>query len=88
MNNYRFKNIRTLSDIKLEKARLRYEMLEAERNLHENLEGVQRMFTLNGLVTRVSTGILFAQDIYHKFNNIIGWFRSKMSSNKEKESGE
>ncbi|MEE4177436.1 MAG: hypothetical protein V2I46_08000 [Bacteroides sp.] len=88
MNTSRFKNIRTLNDIKLEKARLRYEMLAAENNLHDNLEGVQRLFTMNGLVTRLSAGFLFAQDVYSKFNNVFSWFRRKKSSKVDADANE
>lgn len=79
MDTSRFKNIKTLNDIKLEKARLRYEMLVSENNLHDNLEGVQRLFTMNGLVTRFSSGIVFAQNVASKFSNVISWFRRKKS---------
>lgn len=88
MDTSRLKNIKTLNDIKLEKARLRYEMMAAESHLHESLEGVQRMFTLNGIVTRISTGILFAQDIYQKVNNLFSWFRRKKAPEKETDAEE
>lgn len=80
MDTSRFRKIRTLDDIKLEKARLKYEMMAAENDLHSSLEGIQRMFTMNGFITRVSTGVLFAQDLYHKFGNIISWFRRKKTT--------
>ncbi|MDX9940610.1 MAG: hypothetical protein RBS53_00165 [Bacteroidales bacterium] len=80
MDTTRFKKIKTLNDIKLEKERLRYEMLAAEHSLHDSLEGIQQTFTMNGLVSRVSTGFLFAQDVYNRFGNIISFFRRKKSS--------
>jgi hypothetical protein len=77
MNQSRFKNIRTFNEIKLEKARLRYEMLVAENRLHENLEGVQRIVTMGAFASRISTGVHFVQDVYQRFSGLISWFRRK-----------
>ena len=66
MDLNRFKNIKTLNDIKLEKARLRYDMLLAENRLLENLESVQRIFTIGGLISRISNAVKFGQDVYHR----------------------
>lgn len=77
MNQSRFKNIRTFNEIKLEKARLRYEMLVAENRLHENLEGVQRIVTMGAFASRISTGVHFVQDVYQRISGLISWFRRK-----------
>lgn len=83
MDFSRFKNIKTLQDIKLEKARLRYDMLLAENHLHENLEGVQRLITMGAFATRISTGIHFVQDVYHRLSGFFSWFRRKKNQEPE-----
>lgn len=77
MDTSRFKNIKSFNDIKLEKARLRYDMLVVENGLHENLEGVQRLVTMGGFATRITTGVHFVQDVYQRFSGLISWFRRK-----------
>jgi len=88
MDISRFKNIRTLNDIKLEKARLRYDMLLAENSLHENLESVQRIFTIGGLITRISNAAKFGQDVYHRIAGVFSWFRRNKAAEKEEDSSE
>jgi len=83
MNPSRFKNIRTLNEIKLEKAKLRYEMLVAENKLHENLEGVQRIVTMGAFASRITTGVHFVQDVYQRFAGFISWFRRKKTQKQE-----
>ncbi|MBW6498361.1 MAG: hypothetical protein K0B09_08245 [Bacteroidales bacterium] len=83
MDTSRFKNIRTFNDIKLEKARLRYDMLLAENSLQENLEGVQRLVTIGAFTSRITNGVHFVQDVYQRFSGIISWFRRKKTQQPE-----
>jgi len=83
MDTSRFKNIKSFNDIKLEKARLRYDMLVAENSLQENLEGVQRLVTMGAIASRVSTGVHFVQDVFQKVSGLFSWFRRKKSKGSE-----
>lgn len=83
MDTSRFKNIKSFNDIKFEKARLRYDMLVAENSLHENLEGVQRLVTMGGVATRISTGVHFVQDVYQRVSSLFSWFRREKSQGTE-----
>jgi hypothetical protein len=83
MNLARYKNIRTFNEIKLEKAKLRYEMLVVENRLHENLEGVQRIFTMGAFASRITTGVHFAQNVYQRFAGFLSWFRRKKPQEQE-----
>jgi len=59
----RFKDIRTLQDIKLEKARLRYKMLLAEKAVMEDLQAMQGIFSYAGLFSRLADAYTYAQNI-------------------------
>lgn len=83
MNFSRFKKIKTLNDIKLEKSRLRYELLVAENKLHENIEGVQKVFALGAFASRVTNGFYFAQNVFQRFSGFFSWFKSKKSADAE-----
>jgi hypothetical protein len=74
----RLKKIKTFQDIKLEKAKLRYEALLAENRLFENLNEIQGQFTFPLFLTRFKDGFAFASKIYSNVNSILGKvFRKK-----------
>lgn len=83
MDTSRLKKIRSFNDIKLEKARLRYDMLLVENSLHENLEGVQRLVTMGAFASRITTGVHFAQNVYQRFAGFLSWFRRKKTKEQE-----
>ncbi len=70
----RFKKIRNLQDIKLEKAKLRYKMLVAEKDLVDNLKYAGEFFILGSIISRISQGLTVALKTY---NLITGIFRSR-----------
>lgn len=78
MDVSRFKNIRTLQDIKLEKARLRYEMLLAENRLLDDLRVFQGIFTAPALLNRATELFSYTRRAYQGVQHAIGWlFRKK-----------
>ncbi len=54
INSSRYRKIKTLQDIRVEKARLRYEALVAENAMMEGFRSVERAFTMFSMVRRVS----------------------------------
>jgi hypothetical protein len=64
----RFKNIKTLQDIKLEKARLRYDLLLAENALSENIYAIQQAFSYVSLFSRIADGYAYAQRVVSKIS--------------------
>ena len=83
MNFSRFKKIKTLNDIKLEKARLRYDMLVAENHLNENIEGVQKVFAVGAFASRITNGFYFAQNVFQRFSGFFSWFKRKKHTDTE-----
>ncbi len=88
MEQRRFSKFRTLNDIKLEKERLRYEMLIAENRLMENFHSINKLITLTPLFSRITYGFQVAQTVYHRFRDIIDKFSSwkKKKKNKKRKS--
>ncbi len=56
MDMERFRRIRTLHDIKIEKARLRYESLVAENAMMDSVRAVGSLFSLVRYIRKVSAG--------------------------------
>jgi phage gp29-like protein len=83
MNFSRFKKIKNLNDIKLEKAKLRYDMLVAENHLHETIDGVQKVFAVGAFASQISNGFYFAQNIFQRFSGFFSWFKRKKSTDTE-----
>ena len=73
----RFSKIRNLQDIRLEKARLRYEMLAAENRLSQNLKVAGQLFSLSALISRVRLGMTIARKTYDVISRLIGWIMRK-----------
>ncbi len=76
------RNIKTLDDIRVEKARLRYEALLAEKNLNESLHAVERMSTFFSSFKRV---VSVFQQSYHMFLRMTSFFSRVFSGFKKKE---
>ncbi len=77
------RNIKTMDDIRVEKARLRYEALIAEKNLDESLGGLEKLSDIMGNVKR---GYAAAQQAYQMFARISSWFNRMFSGFKKKAS--
>ncbi len=89
MSSQSFKNIRTLQDIKLEKAKIRYEMLIAENRLMESLNAVEKLFTIVSFFKRFAAGFTYAQHFisnFHKYmEKLMFWKKDKDEESEEKE---
>lgn len=89
MSSQRFKNIRTLQDIKLEKAKIRYEMLIAENSLMDSINAVEKLFTIVSYFRRFAAGFSYAQHFirnFHKYiDKLMFW---KKDTDKESEENE
>ena len=70
----RFRKMRTLQDIKLEKARLSYEMLLAEKALTEDIQAVYDGFSYLSIFSRIADGYAFVQKMFSKFSWIYHRF--------------
>jgi hypothetical protein len=71
MNTRRFTRIKTLKDIKLEKARLRYEILIAENALLETMMALQRVVTISTVFSKLGSSFGFAKNVYSGVHNVI-----------------
>lgn len=54
IDTHRYRKIKTFQDIRLEKARLRYEALVAENAMMEGFRSLERVFTIFSMARRVS----------------------------------
>ena len=66
------KDIRSMKDIRAEKARLRYEALIAETKMMESFRAVERMFTFFSGVRRVSGALVYAFGVMSKAGSFLG----------------
>jgi hypothetical protein len=89
MSSQRFKNIRTLQDIKLEKAKIRYEMLIAENRLMDSFNAVEKLVTIVSFFRRFAAGFAYAQHFisnFHKYlEKLMFWKKDKDEENEEDE---
>lgn len=84
MDTQRFSKIRTLKDIKLEKARLRLETFALETSLNENLRAIRSVGSIPGFFSRMSYGFELGQRIYQKIYDWIILFKSWRKKKKKK----
>ncbi len=77
----RFKKLRSLKDIKLEKAKLRYEILVAENNMMDNLDHAGSFLALGKVASRISSGLNTFVKTYSIVASIFG--RRKKSAKQE-----
>jgi hypothetical protein len=76
MDTQRFLKIKSLSDLKYEKARLRYEILALEARLDENITTLRSVASFASLFSRVGFGFDLMQNAYYR----VKWLFSKISS--------
>lgn len=78
INSDRLRKIKSLQDIKLEKAKYRYELLLAENRLFEHMVAIQNQFTFPLFLSKVKHGFVFASKIVSSISSFTGWlFRKK-----------
>ncbi|TVQ08362.1 MAG: hypothetical protein EA361_16685 [Bacteroidetes bacterium] len=90
MDTRRFNKLSSFNDIKLEKERLRYEMLLAENRLMENFHSIENLFTIPSLFSRITYGFEVAQNVYKRIRDLTERFSSwrKKKKNKKRKSQE
>ncbi len=82
IDDKRFKKLRSLKDIKLEKAKLRYEMLVAENNMIDNLDHARGFFSFGKVVSQINRGL---NTFVKTYSIITGIFRIRKKSGKQKQ---
>ncbi|MFP4289841.1 MAG: hypothetical protein ACLFQS_11345 [Bacteroidales bacterium] len=84
----RFRNISTAKDLKLVKAQIKNEMLEAEKDLFASFALVESIFTLSGFFTKFTSGFSVAQRVIltaHKYIvKFMNWRSKKKKKKQEK----
>ncbi len=70
-----------MDDIRVEKARLRYESLMAEKELDESLGGLEKLSNILGNVKRSYAAF---QQAYQMFSRVFSWFNRMFSGFKKK----
>lgn len=86
IDSKRFREIKTLQDIRLEKAKLRYEMLVAENRLIDSLGAVQGLFTASQLLARANEVYAYMQRAYAGVQHVMGWLFRRKDRDPENES--
>jgi retron-type reverse transcriptase len=71
------RHIRTFQDIRLEKARLRYEILLTENRLMTSLNAIQGFVTLGTFFSRFSRGFAIARNVSSKMGQAFSWIFGK-----------
>lgn len=84
----KFRNIRSSKELKLVKAQVKNEMLEAEKELFANFALVESIFTLSGFFSKFTAGFSVAQRVIltaHKYIvKFINWRSKKKKKKQEK----
>ncbi len=80
IDNNRFKNIRSLQDIKLEKAKLKYDMLVAEKKLTDNVSVFENIFNVSTYFSQISKEL---SGYIKVFSSITSFFRKRKSSKRK-----
>jgi hypothetical protein len=83
MSGIKYKKLKSFKDIELAKAKLRYNMLVAETDLHDNLSSLERLISLAGFFNRFAAGYSVAQSTISRVSGIFGkLFRRKSKDEK------
>ncbi len=82
----RLRKIKNFQDIKLEKARLRYEALLAEGRLFEDLNAIQNQFTFPLFFEKFRLGFSYTQRILSGVQSALGWMFKKKNRPYQNES--
>lgn len=69
----RLGHIRSFHDIRLEKARLRYEMLASENRLNKSLGATAQKLNPQGLFTQLTTGWTLAKGLIRMVSGGVAW---------------
>ncbi len=80
----RFKNIKSSKDLKLVKAQVKNEMLEAEKDLFASFALAESIFTLSGFFSKFSSGFSVAQRAILTAHKYIVKFMNWRSKRKKK----
>lgn len=75
----RLKHIRTMQDLRVEKARLRYESLMAEKDLNDSVEAIGKVMTFFTLFRRAAGGARYAYGIFSRVSDYLGGLFKKKS---------
>lgn len=79
----RLRNVKTMQDLRVEKARLRYEALMAEKDMEDSLQAVGKVVTFFTLFRRAAGGARYAYGVVSRLSGFFsGLFGKK--SRKEK----
>jgi hypothetical protein len=84
----RFRHIRNFRDIKLEKSRLRYDMLLAENQLLSSLHAIQGLVSLTSLLSRFAAGFSYAQRMLSGVSQVLGWLFGRKKKQERRKSPE
>ncbi len=80
------RNIKSLDDIRVEKARMRYEALLAEKNLNESMHAFEKLWTFFSTFKRT---VSVFQQAFHLFSRMSSFFgRMFTGFKKQKEAPE
>jgi hypothetical protein len=77
IDHKQFRHIRNFQDIKLEKARLRYEMLLAENRMMASLNAIQGFVTLTTFFSRFSQGFAISRNVFSRMGQAFSWVFGK-----------
>ncbi len=78
----RLRDVRTMQDLRVEKARMRYEVLMAEKDLTDSLQAVEKVVTFFTLFRRAAGGVRYA---YGVISRMSGFFSGLFRKRKQKE---
>lgn len=76
------RHVKSMHDIRVEKARLRYEALMAEKNLNESVDAFEK---LSDFLSNIKRGYAAFQQAYEMFSRMSSWFGRMFSGFKKKE---
>ncbi len=82
------KHIKTTQDIKLQKARMRYEAMLAENKMMESFHSIGQVFTIIYTFRKVTSGVSYVYQTYQKISDFLsrlfgGSKKEKKENNQE-----
>ena len=79
----RLREVRTMQDLRVEKARLRYEALMAEKDLSDSLQAVGKVVTFFTLFRRAAGGARYAYGIISRLSGFFSGLFGKKSGKRK-----
>ena len=79
----RLKHIRTMQDLRVEKARLRYEALMAEKDLADSIRAVGKVVTFFTLFRRAAGGARYAYGVVSRLSGFFSGLFGKKSGKRK-----